>query len=540
MTKQNYYNHASLRQSSPAGSTHSLLPANQAITIGSDRKCQIFLDSSQYSSVSQHHVEIRPLISPNPGSLPLWQVCDLGSASGTYVNNQKLHGCRILQAGDRIALGQNGTEFIFEYQTSYIRPTTQPLVLPNDDSLHLSQIFPIFSTKQDLLQKAYLIPGAITILVVVGLFASIGNPPLFNALLAVYLISIAYYFIYQISGKSKPWWVLLGSAFLTIFLLISPVLGLFIFIFRYILPGNIPEDLNIGFLSLFIRMFFGAGMMEELLKAIPVFIALWLGQKRLKTPWRERVGVWEPLDGILLATASAAGFTVIETLGQYVPGIVSDIAAQSGEGMGELVGLQLLIPRIVGSVAGHMAYSGYFGYFIGLSVLKPSKRWSLLTIGYLTSSFLHALWNASSVLGSFVTAFAGILAYVFLMAAILKARQLSPTRFQNWATQYVQNLPIQSSFLLKIQKKTISLKVGAKIRARQVPGLVAQKSDGVVAEVNVNPQDPNILGLQNCSQQAWLVTLANGQQKRVAKDRSIKIAMGTKINFGNVEGEISQ
>ena len=41
---------------------------------------------------------------------------------------------------------------------------------------------------------------------------------------------------------------------------------------------------------------------------------------------------------------------------------------------GQLVGLQLLIPRILGSAAGHMAYSGYLGYFIGLSALKPRKR----------------------------------------------------------------------------------------------------------------------------------------------------------------------
>jgi RsiW-degrading membrane proteinase PrsW (M82 family) len=81
-----------------------------------------------------------------------------------------------------------------------------------------------------------------------------------------------------------------------------------------------------------------------------------------------------------------------------------------------------------------LAYSGYFGYFIGLSVLKPAKRWKLLGIGYLTASGLHALWNASDAIGKLVTAVAGVLAYAFLMAAILKARQLSPTRSQNLAT----------------------------------------------------------------------------------------------------------
>jgi RsiW-degrading membrane proteinase PrsW (M82 family) len=65
-------------------------------------------------------------------------------------------------------------------------------------------------------------------------------------------------------------------------------------------------------------MFFGAGLMEELLKALPVLGLYFLG-RLLYSPWRERIGVWEPLDGILLGTASAVGFTLLETLGQYVP-----------------------------------------------------------------------------------------------------------------------------------------------------------------------------------------------------------------------------
>lgn len=173
-------------------------------------------------------------------------------------------------------------------------------------------------------------------------------------------------------------------------------------------------------------MFFGAGLMEELLKSLPVLVALTIG-RYLRSPWGERLGVWEPLDGILLGSASAVGFTLLETLGQYVPQIVQEV--------GELQGLQLLIPRILGSVAGHMAYSGYLGYFIGLSVLKPQQRWLILGVGYLCASGLHALWNSTVVLGYHVLAIVGILSYAFLGAAILKARSLSPTRSSNFATR---------------------------------------------------------------------------------------------------------
>ncbi|NEO01700.1 MAG: PrsW family intramembrane metalloprotease, partial [Moorea sp. SIO3I7] len=190
--------------------------------------------------------------------------------------------------------------------------------------------------------------------------------------------------------------------------------------------------------TLFIRMFFGAGLMEELLKAIPVLGLYALGQL-LRTPWRERIGVWEPLDGILLGTASGVGFTLVETLGQYVPNIIDDVILPTTELDGHLLGLQLLIPRVLGSVAGHMAYSGYFGYFIGLSVLKPRKRWQIIGIGYLNASALHALWNAMGYVNSILLAIVGVVSYVFLTAAILKARALSPTRSQNFATQFFKN-----------------------------------------------------------------------------------------------------
>jgi RsiW-degrading membrane proteinase PrsW (M82 family) len=222
----------------------------------------------------------------------------------------------------------------------------------------------------------------------------------------------------------------LGVAFIQILILLSPILTLFIIVFRGILPGGITQT---NFASAFIANFFGAGLMEELIKALPAFGLIWLSSK-FKSPWREKIGIWEPLDGILILAAAGAGFTFIETLGQYVPMIIDK--------GGELMGLQLLIARTLGSITGHMAYSGYFGYFIGLSMLKPSKRWLLLLIGWLTASVLHGLWNAAASISPnpwiaySSLALAGVLGYLFLIGAILKARQLSPTRAVNFATEF--------------------------------------------------------------------------------------------------------
>jgi RsiW-degrading membrane proteinase PrsW (M82 family) len=86
-----------------------------------------------------------------------------------------------------------------------------------------------------------------------------------------------------------------------------------------------------------------------------------------------------------------------------------------------------------------MADSGYFGYFIGLSVLRPRQRWQILAVGYFSAAALHALWNSTGLFSGLLLAVVGVLSYAFLTAAILKARLLSPTRSQNFATRFLES-----------------------------------------------------------------------------------------------------
>ncbi|MBE9034115.1 PrsW family glutamic-type intramembrane protease [aff. Roholtiella sp. LEGE 12411] len=427
------------------------LPPSKEMVIGRDPSCQVVLDAMMHRMVSRRHAVVRPL-SSSPDSKFSWLVCDLNSANGTYLNGQRLYGCQELHSGDRISLGTDGPQFVFEYDSisqGTVMSANQVTPLPSatnyhnhtqlkqPDSVSFTQLFPIISTGKDLTRKAYLIPGILTVIFVVLMFATVGQPQANQVIVATYIASAAYYFVYQLCGKQKPWWVLMATALSTTLILLSPVLSFFIFVFRGILPGNLssPQD-STTFTELLVRMFFGAGLMEELLKALPVLGAFFLG-RILSSPWRERIGVWEPLDGILLGTASAVGFTLLETLGQYVPDITQNVTQQVDIGTGQLVGLQLLIPRILGSVAGHMAYSGYLGYFIGLAVLKPSRSWQILLVGYLSAAALHALWNATGSINALLLVVVGVLSYAFLMAAILKARALSPTRSQNFATRFL-------------------------------------------------------------------------------------------------------
>jgi RsiW-degrading membrane proteinase PrsW (M82 family) len=409
------------------------------IIIGRDPSCQIALDAHQQTIVSRKHAVIR--YSPTHNH---WEIGDLGSANGTYINQTLLRGCQILKHGDRIMLGMKGPEFEVELPSAQV-VGTPTFVSPSGSSppvitqsVTLTQLFPIFSTGQELTRKAYLIPASLTALVAVLLFF-LRVPELFNLVLGGYLAAIAYTYIYQLCGKHKPWWLLLGSTLWTLLLAI-PLVQLLAPLFYQGLAGWATGD---QFLPTLARYTLGTGLLEELIKALPIFLVLLWGKFRFVSS-RQTWGVQEPLDGILIGTASAVGFTLIETLGLYVPSQIQSIAAISGGDMGQLAGLQLLIPRILGSVSGHLAYSGYLGYFIGLSVLKPKQRWQILAVGYGSAAVLHGLWNTTGTfVASQVSLFAGliclaaigVLSYAFLAAAILKARALSPTRSQNFATR---------------------------------------------------------------------------------------------------------
>jgi RsiW-degrading membrane proteinase PrsW (M82 family) len=407
--------------------------------LGREPSCQVVLDSDRYGMVSRRHVEIR-LAADQASGLPTWWICDLNSANGTFVNGQRLQGCGLLQAGDRIILGQQGPEFRFELRLTTLPPmpvgvNPMPQSLKPQQDLTLTQLFPIFSSGLDVRRKAFLLPGAISVAFVVALFAAVGEPLVFNLILAAYLAMVCYYLVYRLCGKEKPWWVLVLTAWVTAMLLRSPVLPLLSFVFRELLPGSMQtDDQTLAFPVKLVQMFFGAGLMEELLKALPLLVILGLSRWR-GLRGRSYWGIVEPLDGILLGAASAIGFTMIETLGQYVPSMIQNTQLQAGEDLSQLQGLQLLIPRLLGSISGHMAYSGYFGYFIGLAVLRPRQGWMILLIGYVTAAGLHALWNAMGGVSPLLLAIVGMLSYAFLATAIVKARALSPNRSENFATR---------------------------------------------------------------------------------------------------------
>jgi RsiW-degrading membrane proteinase PrsW (M82 family) len=365
------------------------------------RVARMLLNSNR---VSRYHA----LIDLEEGHLV---VTDQNSSHGILVNGQPQTRC-ILANGDILQIGPYMITVIFDLTGENLTIPPLPAI---SHHLSLTDIFPVTSKKLNLHQNGFIVPGIVTVFFVVAMLVTRKTNELFFLYtLAAYLVSASHYLIHKLCHKDKPWWLLLSLSLATGL----PLLGGF--------HISIPKTGNHIF-DLIIEAFVGKGLAEELFKALPVLLVYLLGTL-LSSPKRELIGIWEPMDGILLGTASATGFALIETMIYVHEEIGID---------GTFAGLSLLIPQILGDISGQVAYSGYFGYFIGLSAFKPSKRWQLLGIGYLTSSAIHGAWAVVNIFQekqqqnlfvSICLAAIGSVAYAFLMAAILKARQFSSNR----------------------------------------------------------------------------------------------------------------
>ena len=252
------------------------------------------------------------------------------------------------------------------------------------------------------------------------------------------------------------------------------------------------------------------------------------------------------------------------------------IVQQGKDALGWFPGVAVLIPRSLGEAFGHMAYAGCFGYFIGLAVMKPQQRVKILAIGLVSASLLHALWDTLAA-SNMLAAIIAILSYAVLAAGILKAREISPNRAALMPSIFIGSLAPTASVVAAyagggglaavpavasappppklravpgpnpLPAGTASLRVGTKylvivpglrLMAHQVPGLTAGSTEGLVAEITKNPNDPSVLGLTNLSTTSWEVVTSSNTRREIAPGQTVKLAPGTKIDFGETDGEV--
>jgi RsiW-degrading membrane proteinase PrsW (M82 family) len=319
-----------------------------------------------------------------------------------------------------------------------------------------SQLIPLQTNWRTVMGKGYFWPGVITVAAVVFLFGFLESGatydvnclckvpvisgggvslayqrttvalPLYIIVLALYITGALAFAAYRIIGKRAPLWLIPAAAAVTYVLIDSPLFGIV-----HLLDFGV-KDLGDDFSPLSIlKGFFAAGLPEETIKAVPIALGVWAARKipaqgHFLSPFR----VVEPLDGILIGVASGLGFTLNETLLQYVP---QQIVYAHFHLVSDAMASQLMIPRVLQNIAGHAAWAGIFGYYIGLAATRPASAKKLIAVGLGIVALLHGAWDSNG--GTIVMLVIAVVTFAMLAGVIMKARELSPNRSQLMKSQ---------------------------------------------------------------------------------------------------------
>jgi serine/threonine protein kinase len=103
-----------------------------------------------------------------------------------------------------------------------------------------------------------------------------------------------------------------------------------------------------------------------------------------------------------------------------------------------------------------------------------------------------------------------------------------------WSCQTRLTLPPR----IRIGKNVIMLNHDSRLYAHHLDERRPYAFVDAIGEVNRHPSLPNVWGLKNLTNDTWKATPPDGTTSEVGPGRSVTLAVGTKINFGNAEGEI--
>lgn len=100
-----------------------------------------------------------------------------------------------------------------------------------------------------------------------------------------------------------------------------------------------------------------------------------------------------------------------------------------------------------------------------------------------------------------------------------------------WNCQSTIPVPVS----VQIEKCRILISKNTKLYAHHITG--NEDMDTVVGSISINPNNPNLWGIRNDSNENWTYIKADGTQTPIAPGRSAAIVKGAKINFGQYIGE---
>jgi RsiW-degrading membrane proteinase PrsW (M82 family) len=130
---------------------------------------------------------------------------------------------------------------------------------------------------------------------------------------------------------------------------------------------------------------FTVGVPEELAKAIPIVLVAWM--------WRPKWPTQTPRDYLFLGAVSGLVFGAAEAV-HYFTDVLGSLSGQVNGLV--LQGLTIqYIWRFLTDPIDHACWAGITGYFIGLAITGPGRKYSVGFIGIALAALLHGLndWN---------------------------------------------------------------------------------------------------------------------------------------------------
>jgi len=108
---------------------------------------------------------------------------------------------------------------------------------------------------------------------------------------------------------------------------------------------------------------------------------------------------------------------------------------------------------------------------------------------------------------------------------------------------FISAKPAVSSFTtsklsLRLGSRIIPLNAETQLSISEIPSLTSAASNGVIATVNAHSRDELLLEMKNLSDRAWWATDSQGDMKMIEPENTLTLALGMKIEFGEIDGEI--
>jgi RsiW-degrading membrane proteinase PrsW (M82 family) len=222
--------------------------------------------------------------------------------------------------------------------------------------------------------------SALSILVAIGAFGAITDPVigLLTVVSALPALLLAVYVWHSDVTASEPLSLLAGT-----FLLAVLTAG-----FAAVLNGAFrPVFSSVGVVGIVLFFYLVVGPVEETVK----LLAVWL------YPYHD-VRFDAVVDGAVYGAVAGLGFATIENA-IYISRVVEEVG---GVTLGlELIGIggDITATRALAG-PGHVIYSAFAGYYLGLAKFNPDHRGPIVVKGLIVAALIHATYNATVGLGS--------------------------------------------------------------------------------------------------------------------------------------------